>query len=144
MNSLPQLREKANELLKQCLLAISKHPKPVNAIAEVMQRVSRFCQEMQNVVNGRCEDRSFVHDSREAYRLLRIDIRRTAPDFRPFEDPESHIRPPEPQFQKDEDIEAVRLESLYAKSTRPWIQTVEVEYEEHILGLVFVRDTIAE
>lgn len=109
-----------------------------------MQRVSRFCQEMQNVVNGRCEDRSFVHDSREAYRLLRIDIRRTAPDFRPFEDPESHIRPPEPQFQKDEDIEAVRLESLYAKSTRPWIQTVEVEYEEHILGLVFVRDTIAE
>ena len=45
---------------------------------------------------------------------MKQDLRRTAPDFRPFERPQDFRRPPEPAYLKIEDDMSAHLDSWFA------------------------------
>ena len=66
--------------------------------AELEQPISRLHADMQAFVHGRGS--SFVDGCEEAFRALKINIRATAPDFRPFDRPELYTKPEDPVFQR--------------------------------------------
>ena len=68
----------------------------MDTTAELVQLIGAFCATVVAMVKGTSEDKSFVHRSREAYDSLKISIRSTAPDFRPFEDPSQYRKPSGP------------------------------------------------
>ncbi|RDX42100.1 hypothetical protein OH76DRAFT_1448839 [Lentinus brumalis] len=145
-DALPRLHEQTNKLLQLCLLQLSELPELLSdCTAEVVQRISEFSTDMQAVVYGRSEDKSFVHHSRDAYRALRWAIRRTAPDFRPFEDPGEYSDPGEPDCQNDDDAHADRMDRKYAIDTDDMIRRRTVALAksgDDAIGLSDVRDVI--
>ena len=72
-------------------------------VAEVTNRVIAFCTDLRSTVYGDTTDKSMVHQCRKAFFLLKRDIRRTAPDFRPFEKPELYDTPESPPHLQIED-----------------------------------------
>ena len=116
------------ELLKDCLQKISALPDPLaNALREVVVRVSRLHADMQAFVHGRGS--SFVDGCEEAFRALKINIRATAPDFRPFDRPELYTRPEDPAFQRK--LDEVYTEPLPNRDQCP-------------IGLVYVRNVLKQ
>ncbi|KAI0707439.1 P-loop containing nucleoside triphosphate hydrolase protein [Cerioporus squamosus] len=124
--ALPRLHEQANKLLMTCLLELSKLPEILSdGVGEVVQRIAKFYTDMQAVVYGRSEDKSFVHRSRDAYRSFRWAIRHSAPDFRPFENPGEYTDPGEP------DYDMIRRRALALSKD-----------DNVVIGLFDVRDVI--
>ena len=48
-----------------------------------------------------------MHACQESYRLLKVAIRRTAPNFQPFDDLELYTKAEDPGFQKQEDSDLI-------------------------------------
>ena len=102
------------KLLSACRVDISKlpalRPSSKGPIAEVLDHVVTFCAAVRDIAHGNALDKSLVHSSREACRLLKVALRRTAPEFRPFEKPEEFSRPEEPEYLRNEDQMSEKLD----------------------------------
>ncbi|KAH7883417.1 P-loop containing nucleoside triphosphate hydrolase protein, partial [Phlebopus sp. FC_14] len=90
--ALPSLRQKVEQLLTNCLAELDALPPPLTTDPqiEVLERVNAFCNAFKGAVNGTSSDKSLAQRNRALYSILKKDIRGTAPDFRPFEDPEAY------------------------------------------------------
>ncbi|KAG2125228.1 P-loop containing nucleoside triphosphate hydrolase protein [Suillus cothurnatus] len=88
--ALPRLREDIDKLLAQCNKEIDALPPPLanDPQIEVLGRVNAFCDVFKSFVNGSHEDKLLAQRNRALYAIFKRDIRGTAPDFRPLENPE--------------------------------------------------------
>ncbi|KAG1856026.1 P-loop containing nucleoside triphosphate hydrolase protein [Suillus subalutaceus] len=88
--SLPRLREDIDKLLAQCNKEFDALPPPLadDPQIEVLGRVNAFCDVFKGFVNGSHEDKILAQRNRALYAIFKRDIRGTAPDFRPLENPE--------------------------------------------------------
>ncbi|OBZ73062.1 Interferon-induced GTP-binding protein Mx2 [Grifola frondosa] len=96
-DSLPKLGVAVRQRLAECKAELRKLPEPAagDAATEILHRVIAFCDDLQDAVCGRGEDKTFVHRSRATYEQFKVAIRKTAPNFRPFEDSTRCYKPPE-------------------------------------------------
>ncbi|KAG2335265.1 hypothetical protein BDR05DRAFT_954205, partial [Suillus weaverae] len=87
---LPRLREDIDKLLAQCNKDFDALPPPLanDPQIEVLGRVNAFCDVFKSFVNGSHEDKRLAQRNRALYAIFKRDVRGTAPDFRPFEEPE--------------------------------------------------------
>ena len=140
------MHEQANKQHKECLRQLSDLPQLLlESTADVVQRISRFSTDVQAIVQGHNEDKSFVHRSRDAFRSLRWAIRRTAPDFRPFEDPTDFIDPGDPDFQRADDDHGDRMDKKYAIDSTEMVRRRTLalaKKEQNFISLSDVRDVI--
>ncbi|KAG2113562.1 P-loop containing nucleoside triphosphate hydrolase protein [Suillus discolor] len=88
--ALPRLREDIDKLLAQCNKELDGLPPPLadDPQIEVLGRVNTFCDVFKGYVNGSHEDKRLAQRNRALYAIFKRDIRGTAPDFRPLENPE--------------------------------------------------------
>jgi thymidylate synthase ThyX len=88
--ALPRLREDIDKLLAQCNKEFDALPPPLanDPQIEVLGRVNAFCDVFKSFVNGSHEDKRLAQRNRALYAIFKRDIRGTAPDFRPLENPE--------------------------------------------------------
>jgi thymidylate synthase ThyX len=88
--ALPRLREDIDKLLAQCNKEFDALPPPLanDPQIEVLGRVNAFCDVFKSFVNGSHEDKLLAQRNRALYAIFKRDIRGTAPDFRPLENPE--------------------------------------------------------
>ncbi|KAG1878986.1 P-loop containing nucleoside triphosphate hydrolase protein [Suillus subluteus] len=88
--ALPRLREDIDKLLAQCNKEFDALPPPLanDPQIEVLGRVNAFCDVFKGFVNGSHEDKILAQRNRALYAIFKRDIRGTAPDFRPLENPE--------------------------------------------------------
>ncbi|PIL37741.1 transporter [Ganoderma sinense ZZ0214-1] len=105
IDAIPRLKAAVDDLLAASLAALAQLPaRPaMDSAAELVQLVFRFCAAVKETIDGAGDDKAFVHRSLAFYRMLKASIRASAPDFRPFEDPEKYVCPPEPLSQQRED-----------------------------------------
>jgi len=78
--------------LTQRELAMLPVPSTDDPTAEIIHRVGAFCTRLKGAVDGDNDVRGLVQANRKHYARFCDEIRKTAPDFRPFEQPESHGR----------------------------------------------------
>ncbi|KAG1742200.1 P-loop containing nucleoside triphosphate hydrolase protein [Suillus lakei] len=91
--ALPRLREDVDTLLAKCIKDIDELPPPLedDPQIEVLGRVNAFCDVFKSFANGSHEDKRLAQRNRALYAIFKRDIRGTAPDFRPFNDPEDYV-----------------------------------------------------
>ncbi|KAG0701485.1 P-loop containing nucleoside triphosphate hydrolase protein [Suillus ampliporus] len=91
--ALPRLREDVEKLLAKCAKDLDALPPPLanDPQIEVLGRVNAFCDVFKSFVNGSHKDKSLAQRNRALYALFKREIRGTAPDFRPFDEPEHYI-----------------------------------------------------
>ncbi|KAF9220695.1 hypothetical protein BS17DRAFT_810582 [Gyrodon lividus] len=87
--SLPKLKEDVEKLLASCNEELGSLPAPLatDPQVEVVRKISAFCDAYKAAVFGTGSDKSLAQQNRALYELLKRNIRGTAPDFRPFEQP---------------------------------------------------------
>ncbi|PIL37749.1 transporter [Ganoderma sinense ZZ0214-1] len=104
--AIPRLKAAVDQLLAACLADLARIPAraKMDGATELVLLVLRFCEAVEQTVDGTSGDKSFVHGSRTHYRALKGAIRCTAPDFRPFENPAEYYMPPAPGSQQREDV----------------------------------------
>ncbi|KAG2153903.1 P-loop containing nucleoside triphosphate hydrolase protein [Suillus clintonianus] len=92
-DSLPQLREDVDTLLAKCIKDCNELPPPLenDPQIEVLGRVNAFCDVFKSFANGSHEDKRLAQRNRALYAIFKRDIRGTAPDFRPFDEPEDYV-----------------------------------------------------
>ncbi|KAI0078419.1 hypothetical protein K474DRAFT_1744981 [Panus rudis PR-1116 ss-1] len=86
--ALPDLRKSSKEShdeLKE-LLARLPPPPPDNPAAKLLNLVTEFAHDIEHLVRGDENFEALIQNCRPAYHTLQIDIRSTAPNFRPFTD----------------------------------------------------------
>lgn len=73
--------------IRKCEDDLATLPEPVRGdpATEILNRTTAFCQDLQAIVFGTSEDKSFVHRNRAVYLKFVLAIRRTAPNFQPYE-----------------------------------------------------------
>ncbi|KIJ12486.1 hypothetical protein PAXINDRAFT_171167 [Paxillus involutus ATCC 200175] len=86
---LPKLKEDVERLLASCLADLNALPPPLSSDPqiEVLGKLNDFCAALRAVVDGTSSDKGLARRNRELYGVFKRDIRGTAPDFRPFEQP---------------------------------------------------------
>ncbi|KAG2337542.1 hypothetical protein BDR05DRAFT_1063225 [Suillus weaverae] len=91
--ALPRLREDVETLLARCSKDFDELPPPLenDPQIEVLGRVNAFCDAFKSFVNGSHEDKRLAQRNRALYAIFKRDIRGTAPDFRPFNEPEGYV-----------------------------------------------------
>ncbi|KAG2046501.1 hypothetical protein BDR06DRAFT_965031 [Suillus hirtellus] len=91
--TLPCLREDVDTLLAKCTKDFDELPPPLenDPQIEVLGRVNTFCDDFKSFVNGSHEDKSLAQRNRALYAIFKRNIRGTAPDFRPFNNPEDYV-----------------------------------------------------
>ncbi|KAG2355058.1 P-loop containing nucleoside triphosphate hydrolase protein [Suillus spraguei] len=92
-DALPCLREDVDTLLAKCTKDLDELPPPLenDPQIEVLERVNTFCDDFKSFVNGSHEDKRLAQRNRALYAVFKRDIRGTAPDFRPFNEPEDCV-----------------------------------------------------
>ncbi|KAH7921346.1 hypothetical protein BV22DRAFT_1107246 [Leucogyrophana mollusca] len=92
-DSLPGLREDLDKLLEKCSKDLESLPasRANDPQIEVLTRVNAFCDSFRGAVYG-TSDKTLAQRNRGLYARFKKDIRGTAPDFRPFVDPERYKR----------------------------------------------------
>jgi hypothetical protein len=65
----------------------------LDPMTEVLGRVNTFCDQLRGVVSATGRDKSLVHRNKASYAAYKLQIRITAPDFRPFDDPDMYENP---------------------------------------------------
>ncbi|KIK78305.1 hypothetical protein PAXRUDRAFT_334451 [Paxillus rubicundulus Ve08.2h10] len=90
--SLPKLKQDVDRLLASCLEDLSALPAPLSSDPqiEVLGKVNDFCAAFKSAVDGTSSDKRLAQRNRALYATFKKDIRGTAPDFRPFENPENY------------------------------------------------------
>ncbi|EGO22889.1 hypothetical protein SERLADRAFT_471404 [Serpula lacrymans var. lacrymans S7.9] len=126
--ALPKLKKEIEKLLANCADNLDKLPPLIlnNPVAEVISRVNAFCEGLKSAVYGR-EEQGFAQRDRAVFAILKRSIRLTAPDFRPFADPEN--------YRSMDESETDLQESPGLKFPNPAVP---------VLGLYQVRKTIQE
>ncbi|KAI0925406.1 hypothetical protein AcV7_005662 [Taiwanofungus camphoratus] len=111
--SLPKLREEVQARLCECAHELEKLPKKVTVdpSTEILGRVFAFCNDVKDEVYGKEEDKTFVHRNRAVYKTFKIAIRRTAPDFRPFENTSQYGRPRDLVLKHDDSDEEAETDT---------------------------------
>ncbi|KAG1812617.1 P-loop containing nucleoside triphosphate hydrolase protein [Suillus subaureus] len=91
--ALPRLREDVDALLAKCTKDFDELPPPLenDPQIEVLGRMNAFCDDFKSFANGSHEDKRLAQRNRALYAIFKRDIRGTAPDFRPFNDPEDYV-----------------------------------------------------
>ncbi|OSD02217.1 hypothetical protein PYCCODRAFT_1467882 [Trametes coccinea BRFM310] len=93
--ALPRMREAVAEHLANCIAELDRLPPMMtedsDVTAEVVRCIFQFCGAMSKVVLGSSEDRSFVRACRREFLAFEAAIRRTAPDFQPFLQPDNSM-----------------------------------------------------
>ncbi|KAG1761981.1 P-loop containing nucleoside triphosphate hydrolase protein [Suillus occidentalis] len=92
-DALPSLRENVDTLLTKCTKDFDELPPPLDndPQIEVLGRVNEFCDVFKSFANGSHEDKRLAQRNRALYAIFKRDIRGTAPDFRPFNEPEDYV-----------------------------------------------------
>ncbi|KAF4578240.1 hypothetical protein EYR36_000047 [Pleurotus pulmonarius] len=131
--SLPLLKQQVQDLLDRCLDDINNLPPTItrDPQAEVFIRVNNFCREFADSVEARSQ-KHYVQGSRALYAQLKVDIRATTPDFRPYPNYAAH---PTPLWQCDEDGDEV----LSAGSDT---ESIPADSQARPIDLTDVRDVI--
>ncbi|KAG2067161.1 hypothetical protein BDR04DRAFT_1144485 [Suillus decipiens] len=91
--TLPCLRDDADKLLTKCIKDLDELPPPLanDPQIEVLGRMNAFCDVFKRFLNGSHEDKRLAQRNRTLYATFKRDIRGTAPDFRPFSQPEQYV-----------------------------------------------------
>ncbi|KAG1838318.1 P-loop containing nucleoside triphosphate hydrolase protein [Suillus subluteus] len=91
--ALPRLREDVDALLAKCAKDIDELPPPLenDPQIEVLGRVNAFCDDFKSFADGSHQDKRLAQRNRALYAIYKRDIRGTAPDFRPFNEPEDYV-----------------------------------------------------
>lgn len=109
LKRLPQIQIELETALQQTRASIQLLPKPPSddAILEVTTLVHSFIRELDQMIEGVPHADGLIQTIRPAQEEFRRNIRRTAPDFRPFESGQKRgkIQPmfPDPDFLRDEE-----------------------------------------
>ncbi|KAJ6529313.1 P-loop containing nucleoside triphosphate hydrolase protein [Mycena capillaripes] len=106
---LPQIQIELEAALQQTRASLQRLPKPPSddAILEVTTLVHSFIRELDRMIEGVPHADGLIQTIRPAQEEFRRNIRRTAPDFRPYESGQKrgksqHIFP-DPDFLRDEE-----------------------------------------
>ncbi|KAI0665753.1 P-loop containing nucleoside triphosphate hydrolase protein [Trametes maxima] len=89
--TLPKMRRAVDARLAACIEDQARLPPLLVAedkTGEVVQRVAQFSQDMERIILGQTEDKSFVHRCRSRFRSFERTIQSSAPDFRSARDPQ--------------------------------------------------------
>ncbi|KAG2131413.1 P-loop containing nucleoside triphosphate hydrolase protein [Suillus bovinus] len=91
--TLPCLREDVDTLLAKCTKDFDELPPPLenDPQIEVLGRLNAFCDDFRSFVNGSHADKSLAQRNRAFYAIFKRDIRGTAPDYRPFNEPQDYV-----------------------------------------------------
>ncbi|KAF8145482.1 P-loop containing nucleoside triphosphate hydrolase protein [Mycena galopus ATCC 62051] len=106
---LPQIQVELETALQQTRASIQRLPKPPSddAILEVTTLVHSFIRELDRMIEGVPHAEGLIQTIRPAQEEFRRNIRRTAPDFRPFESGQKRGKIqhmfPDPDFLRDEE-----------------------------------------
>ncbi|KAJ7809004.1 P-loop containing nucleoside triphosphate hydrolase protein [Mycena olivaceomarginata] len=106
---LPQIQIELETALQQTRASIQLLPKPPSddAILEVTTLVHSFIRELDQMIEGVPHADGLIQTIRPAQEEFRRNIRRTAPDFRPFESGQKRGKIqtmfPDPDFLRDEE-----------------------------------------
>lgn len=109
LERLPQIEIELETALQQTRASIQRLPKPPSddAILEVMTMVHSFTRELDQMIEGVPHVDGLIQTIRPAQEEFRRNIRRTAPDFRPFESNQKRGKSqhvfPDPDFLRDEE-----------------------------------------
>ncbi|KAH9938880.1 P-loop containing nucleoside triphosphate hydrolase protein [Epithele typhae] len=129
IRDLPKLMDQVTRLIASTQRALASVPTPPisakGATAEALDRIVGFCVALSRKVHGRADDRTFVHRTREAYLTMKQAMRRSAPEFWPFE---CALEQCEREFRRPQELDAVVEEDAACK----------------VMGLVDVRKVIKE
>ncbi|KAI0641574.1 P-loop containing nucleoside triphosphate hydrolase protein [Trametes meyenii] len=88
--TLPKMRRAVDARLAACIEDQARLPPLLVAedkTGEIVQRVAQFSQDMERIILGQTEDKSFVHRCRSRFRSFERTIQSSAPDFRSPMDP---------------------------------------------------------
>ncbi|KAJ3551062.1 hypothetical protein NM688_g4940 [Phlebia brevispora] len=101
--SLPDILAKLEGLISECEKDLEDLPEPitVDPATEILNRIISFCRDLQAIVSGQSEDKGFVHRNRAVYEKFNIAIRKTAPNFQPFEDLDKYVLGEDPTLAQD-------------------------------------------
>ncbi|KAG7448030.1 P-loop containing nucleoside triphosphate hydrolase protein [Guyanagaster necrorhizus] len=86
--TLPLIRSETMEALETCRTELTTIPTAINEepATYMLKLVTSFSTEVQSLVRGRSNATHLIHENRQAFKDLKIAIRRTAPNFVPMED----------------------------------------------------------
>ncbi|KIJ12488.1 hypothetical protein PAXINDRAFT_171173 [Paxillus involutus ATCC 200175] len=90
--SLAKLKQDVERLLASCLDDLVALPAPLTSDpqVEVLGKVNEFCTAFKGIIDGTSSDKRLAQRNRALYADFKRDIRGTAPDFRPFENPKQY------------------------------------------------------
>ncbi|KAG8941757.1 hypothetical protein FRC03_003997 [Tulasnella sp. 419] len=86
--TLPKLREDASKSLQEARNAYSELPPPVNVTnptAELLNMITTFSNEFHHYTAGSSNSyASMIQKYKPAFKIFKFNVRKTAPDFRPY------------------------------------------------------------
>ncbi|EKM56235.1 uncharacterized protein PHACADRAFT_207519 [Phanerochaete carnosa HHB-10118-sp] len=91
---LPKLRREAKESLDTVRERLSALPPPPsdNPASELLRMITSFCDKVQSLIRGAESHERLIQKCRPAYKTFKRDIRRTAPQFKPYDSSLPHAR----------------------------------------------------
>ncbi|THH11229.1 hypothetical protein EW146_g8124 [Bondarzewia mesenterica] len=97
---LPQLQDEIDKLLTQTEDSIGRLPQPPSSepVAEILRMVGGFVRAVERHIEGTPHVGGLLQSIRPAQDTFQKAIRRTAPDFKPFERDTGHYLMPSPGF----------------------------------------------
>jgi hypothetical protein len=110
---LPELQDELDRLLEQLnddILALPNPPSP-EPVVEIMKLIGAFVRSIELIVAGSPDDNGLIQALRGPREQFKKEIRQTAPDFRPLEQPTGkavNTVPvlPQPTFLSNEEAES--------------------------------------
>ena len=108
---LPELQGELDRLLEQVNDNISRLPDPPSPepMVEIMNRIGIFVRSIEHIVAGAPDENGLIQALLEPREQFKTEIRQTAPNFRPFEQPKDvNAAPllPQPRFLSNEEAES--------------------------------------
>ncbi len=108
---LPELQGELDRLLEQVNNDISALPAPPSSepMVEIMKRIGVFVRSIEHIVAGAPDENGLIQALHGPQEKFKDQIRLTAPDFRPFEQPRDVSAAPvlpQPGFLSNEEAES--------------------------------------
>jgi hypothetical protein len=136
---LPQIQIELENTIQKTRAGLQQLPKPPSSdpVGEVASMLHQFIAELNNIIEGVYHPEGLLQAIRPAQEQFRREIRHTAPDFRPFEEPveflTAYVEPfPDPAFLLNEDGEGGQ--EPHAEKTGPiFIDAVLKRADKYVL-----------
>jgi hypothetical protein len=108
---LPELQGELDRLLEQVDDNISRLPDPPSSepMVEIMKRIGDFVRSIEHIVAGAPDENGLIQALLKPREQFKKEIRQTAPDFRPFDQPRDVDSAPvlsQPRFLENEEAES--------------------------------------